>query len=106
MRALKHMVVGDDERTKIKRVLVARFISSDEEMEDANTRRKMFVTRPISWESSKFRNLKKQLDSKAFVNSSKRSQDQLIDRERGSLSENNVPQNLAGDSWVVSSKFK
>ena len=100
------MVVGDDERTKIKRVLVARFISSDEEMEDANTRRKMFVTRPIFWESSKFRNLKKQLDSKAFVNSSKRSQDQLIDRERGSLSENNVPQNLAGDSWVVSSKFK
>ena len=88
------------------KVLVARFMSSDEEMEDVNTRRKMFVTRPISRESSKFRNLKKQLDSKAFVNSSKRSQDQLIDRERGSLSENNVPQNLAGDSWVVSSKFK
>ena len=100
------MVVGDDERTKIKRVLVARFISSDEEMEDANTRRKMFVTRPISWESSKFRNLKKQLDSKAFVNSSKRSQDELIDREHGALSKKDVPQNLAEDSWIVSGKFK
>ena len=100
------MVVGDDERTKIKRVLVARFMSSDEEMKDANTRRKRFVTRPISWESSKFRNLKKQLDSKAFVNSSNRSHDQLIDRERGALSEKDVPQNLAEDSWIVSSKFE
>ena len=100
------MVFGDDERAKSKRILVARFMSSDEEMEDANTRRKMFVTRPIFGESSKFRNLKKQLDSKAFVNSSKRSQDQLNDRERGSLSENNAPQNLAEDSWVVSSKSK
>ena len=81
------MVIGNDESTKIKRVLVARFMSSDEEMEDANTRRKMFLTRPISWESSKFRNFKKQVDSKAFVNSSKRSQDQLIDRELGALSE-------------------
>ena len=44
------MVVGDDESTKIKRVLIARFMSSDEEMEDANTRRKRFVIRPISWE--------------------------------------------------------
>ena len=34
------MVVGDDERTKIKRVLVAHFMSSDEQMEDANTRGK------------------------------------------------------------------
>ena len=100
------MVVGDDKRTKIKRVLVARFMSSDEEIKDANTRRKRFVTRPISWESSKFRSLKKQLDSKAFVNSSKRSQDQLIDRERGALSEKDVPQNLAEDSWIVSSKFE
>ena len=58
------MVVGDDERTKIKRVLVASFMYSDEEMEDTNTRRKRFVTRPISWESSKFRNLKKQIDFK------------------------------------------
>ena len=89
------MVFGDDERAKIKRILVARFMSSDEEMEDANTRRKMFVTRPIFGGSSKFRNLKKQLDSKAFVNSSKRSQDQLIDRERGALSQKDVPQNLA-----------
>ena len=100
------MVVGDDERTKIKRVLVARFMSSDEEMNNGNLRRKRFVTRPISWESSKFRSLKKQLDSKAFVNSSKRSQDQLIDRERGALSEKDVPQNLAEDGWIVSSKFK
>ena len=29
-------------------------MSSDEEMEDASTRRKRFVTRPISWESSNF----------------------------------------------------
>ena len=65
MRAVKHMVVGDDERAKIKRVWQARFMSLDQEMEDANTRRKMFVTRPISWESSNFRNLKKQLGSKA-----------------------------------------
>ena len=85
------MVVGDDKRTKIKRVLVAWFMSSDEEMEYANTRRKMFVTRPISWESSKFLNLKKQLDSKVFVNSSKRFQYQRIDRERGALSEKDVP---------------
>ena len=88
------------------KVLVARFMSSDEEMEDVNTRRKMFVTRPISRESSKFRNLKKQLDSKAFVNSSKRSQDELIDREHGALSKKDVPQNLAEDSWIVSGKFK
>ena len=40
MRALKHMVVGDDERKKIKIVLVARFVSSDEEMEDATLREK------------------------------------------------------------------
>ena len=53
MRELKHIVVGDDERTKIKRVLVARFMSSDEEMEDASTRAKRFITRPISWESKK-----------------------------------------------------
>ena len=66
MCALKHMVVGDDERAKIEKVLVARFMSSDKEMEDTNTRKKRFVTRPISWESSKFRNLKKHLDSKAF----------------------------------------
>ena len=59
MRALKHIVFGDDERIKIKRVLVARFMGSDEEMEDANNRRSRFVTRPISWESSKFRNLEK-----------------------------------------------
>ena len=64
------------------------------------------MTRPISWENSKFRNLKKQLDSKAFGNSSKRSQDRLTDRERGALSEKDVPQNLAEDSWIVSSKFK
>ena len=100
------MVVGDDERTKIKRVLVARVMSSDEKMKDANTKRKRFVTRPISWESSIFRNLKKQLDSKAFFNSSKRSQDQLTERERETLSEKDVPQNLAEDSWIVSSKFK
>ena len=106
MHASKHMVVGDDERTKIKRVLVASFMYSDEEMEDTNTRRKRFVTRPISWESSKFRNLKKQIDFKAFVNSSKRSQHQLIDRERGVLSEKDVPQNLTEDGWIVSSKFK
>ena len=42
------MIVGDDERTKIERVLVAGFMGSDEEMEDANTRRRRFVTRPIS----------------------------------------------------------
>ena len=59
MRALKHIVAGADERTNIKRVLVARFMGSDEEMEDANNRRSRFVTRPISWESSKFRNLEK-----------------------------------------------
>ena len=100
------MVVGDDERTKIKRVLVAHFMSSDEQMEDANTRGKRFVTSPISWESSKFRNLKKQLDSKAFVNSSKRSQDQLTGREWGTLSEKDVLQNLSEDSCIVSSKFK
>ena len=64
------------------------------------------MTRPISWESSKFRNLKKQLDSKAFVNSSKRSQDQLTDREWGTLSEKDVLQNLSEDSCIVSSKFK
>ena len=90
------MVIGNDERTKIKRVLVARFMSSDEEMEDANTRRKMFLTGPISWESSKFRNFKEQLDSKAFVNSSKRSQDQLIDRELGAL-----PEKDGGIWWKI-----
>ena len=37
------MVVGDDERAKIKRDLVARLMSSDEEMEDANTRTKRFM---------------------------------------------------------------
>ena len=47
------VVDDDDERTKIKRVLVARFMSSDKEMEDASTRTKRFVTRPISWESKK-----------------------------------------------------
>ena len=78
----------------------------DEEIEDANTRRKRSVARPISWESSKFWNLKKQLDFKAFVNSSKRSQDQPTDRERGTLSDKDVPQNLAEDIWIVSSKFK
>ena len=102
MCALKHMVVGKDERTKIKRVLVARFMSSDEEMEDANTRRKRFVTRPISWKGSKFRILKKKLDFKAFVNSSKRSQDQLTDQNQ--LTDSLI--NLAEDSWIVSSKFK
>ena len=55
------MVVGDDERTKIKRVLVARFISSDEEMEDANTRRKMFVTRPIFGGVANFETLRNSL---------------------------------------------
>ena len=65
------MVVGDDEMTKIKRVLVARFMSSNKEIEDVNTWRKRFVAKPFSWGSSKFRNLKKQLDSKAFVNSYK-----------------------------------
>ena len=84
------MAVGDDEKTKIKRVLVACFMPSDEEIEDASTRRKMFVTMPISWESSKFRNLKKQLESKAFVISSKRSQNQLIGRECGAPSEKDV----------------
>ena len=42
------MVAGDDKTTKIKRVLVAPFMFSDEEIEDANTRRKRLVTRPIS----------------------------------------------------------
>ena len=37
------------------RVLVTRFMSSGEEMEDANTLGlKRFVTRPISCDSSKF----------------------------------------------------
>lgn len=75
-------------------------------MEEVNTGRKKFVTRTISWEISKFRNFQKQDDSKAFVNLSKRSQDQLTDRENGALSEKDVPQNLAKDSWIVSSKFK
>ena len=42
------MVAGDDKTTKIERVLVAPFMFSDEEIEDANTRRKRLVTRPIS----------------------------------------------------------
>ena len=69
---------------------------------------KRFVTRPISWDSSKFQNLKASYlkNSKAFDNLSKRSQDQLTDRERGAISEKDVPQNLAEDSWTVSSKFK
>lgn len=75
-------------------------------MEEVNTGRKTFVTRTISWETSKFRNFQKQDDSKTFVNLSKRSQDQLTDREHGALSEKDVPQNLAKDSWIVSSKFK
>ena len=98
------MVVGENESTKIKRVLVKE--SSDEEMENANTRGKRFVTALISRESSKFRNLKKQLDSKAFVNSYKKSQDQLTDREDGALSEKDVSQNLAKDGWIISSKLK
>lgn len=75
-------------------------------MEEVSTGRKKFVTKTISWETSKFRNFKKQDDSKAFVNSSKRSQDQLTDREHEALSDKDVPQNLAKDSWIVSSKFK
>ena len=49
-----------------------------EEMDDANIRRKMFVKKCL-WENSKFQNFKKQLDSKVFVNPSKRYQDQLTD---------------------------
>ena len=64
------------------------------------------MTGRISWESRKFRNLKKQLDFKTFVNSSKRSQDQLTDQGHGAMSEKDVSQNLAEDSWIVSSKFK
>ena len=45
MFALKQLVVGEDEIKKFKTALVARFMSSDEEMEDANTRRKRLVTR-------------------------------------------------------------
>ena len=85
------MVVGDDERTKITKVLVARVMSSGEELEDANTRTKRFVARPIPWKSSKFRNVKKQLHSKVFVNLSKRFQDQLTDQELGALAERDVP---------------
>ena len=52
------MVVGDDERTKIKRVLVAHFMSSDEQMENANTRGKglwqgQYLGRVANFETSR-----------------------------------------------------
>ena len=67
----------------------------DNENEGVNIRRKNFMIRPILWEISKFQNLKKKLDLKALVNSSKRSQDQLTDQEHEAVSEKNVHQSLA-----------
>ena len=52
------MVVGNDERKKIKIVLVARFMSSDEEMENATLREKglwqgQFLGRVANFETSR-----------------------------------------------------
>ena len=92
----------------MKRVLVARFMSSVEEMQDANTRIKKVCDKTNflgQQQISKPQGFYLK-NSKAFDNLSKRSQDQLTDQERGAISEKDVPQNLAEDSWTVSSKFK
>ena len=73
MCGMKGRVSGDGKAAKNKRVPIACYVSSDEEIEHGKTRIKKLVTIPVLRKSGKFQNLKKRLNSKLSVNLFKRS---------------------------------
>ena len=71
----------------LERVLINDYMSSDYECEDNGQR--VFLTRPIKWESSKFRGYKKLLDEITKKNQSNKVSNQTIKRIVGDVSTNN-----------------
>ena len=47
------MKIGDEERKQLQQDVIPKYTSSDEELENPKTQFKMFVTRPLPFESSK-----------------------------------------------------
>ena len=47
------MKIGDEERKQLQQDVIPKYTSSDEELENPKTQLKMFVTRPLPFESSK-----------------------------------------------------
>ena len=47
------MKIGDEERKRLQQDVIPKYASSDEEIENPKTQLKMFVARPLPFESSK-----------------------------------------------------
>ena len=99
--------VKEERKMLLERVLINEYMSSDDESEENGHR--VFMTRPIKWQSSKFRKYKKLLDDITKENQSTKASNQTIKRIVGDVSTNNKkpPSTLEEiDKWIVSSKFQ